>query len=86
MTTDNVPKIFESPNGGDTVYVREIGSNPRDRVLYSESEKKKSTVEQIREDQLWHDIRRAAKTNKALQDALDRAIIIYQLSKEHGTK
>jgi len=35
------------------------------------------------EDQLWGQIRRAAKTNPTLQDALERAIMIYQLSKEH---
>jgi hypothetical protein len=35
----------------------------------------------MREDQLWGNIRRAARTNPALQDALDRAIMIYNLSK-----
>jgi len=35
------------------------------------------------EDQLWGQIRRSAKTNPTLQDALERAIMIYQLSKEH---
>lgn len=34
----------------------------------------------IREEKLWDKIRRAAKTNPALQLALDRAIIIYHLS------
>ena len=34
-----------------------------------------------REDE--ENIRKAAKTNPALQDALDRAIVIYQLSKTH---
>ena len=33
------------------------------------------------EDQLWGQIRRAARTNPTLQDALERAIMIYQLSK-----
>jgi hypothetical protein len=37
----------------------------------------------IREDQLWGEIRREARTNPTLQDALERAIMIYQLSKEH---
>jgi len=35
----------------------------------------------IMEDQLWGKIRCAAKTNPTLQDALERAIMIYQLSK-----
>jgi hypothetical protein len=42
--------------------------------------------EHILDDNLWGKIRRAAKTNSALQEALDRAIIIYHLSKEDGTK
>ena len=33
------------------------------------------------EDQLWGQIRRAAKTNPTLQDALDHAIMIYRLTK-----
>ena len=33
------------------------------------------------EDQLWGQIRRTARTNPTLQDALERAIMIYQLSK-----
>jgi hypothetical protein len=39
--------------------------------------------EHIQENQMWGEIRRTAKTNPALQDALDRVIMIYQLSKEH---
>ena len=35
----------------------------------------------MKEDQLWGQIRRAAKTNTTLQDALDHAIMIYQLTK-----
>ena len=35
----------------------------------------------IMEDKLWGEIRRAARTNPTLQDALERAIMIYQLSK-----
>jgi len=38
-------------------------------------------VEHLEESALWGNIRRAAKTNPALQEALDRAKIIYTLSK-----
>lgn len=37
--------------------------------------------EHLKEDKLWSAIRRAAPTNPALQDALDRAIMIYKLTK-----
>jgi len=35
----------------------------------------------IQENKLWGEIRRAAPSNPTLQDALERAIMIYQLSK-----
>ncbi len=36
----------------------------------------------IQDSKLWGEIRRAAKTNIALHKALERAIIIYYLSKD----
>jgi hypothetical protein len=35
----------------------------------------------IQENKLWGEIRRAAPSNPALQDALDRVIMIYRLTK-----
>jgi hypothetical protein len=35
----------------------------------------------LMDSKLWGDIHRAAKTNPTLQDAIDRVILIYQLSK-----
>jgi hypothetical protein len=37
--------------------------------------------EHIRENRMWGEIRRAAQTNPTLQDAMDRVIMIYKLSK-----
>jgi len=71
--------IYESPDGGETVYVREPGSSQRQ--LHAQSPRAVSLHEQIKEDQLWGQIRRAAKTNPALKHALDEAILIYTLSK-----
>jgi hypothetical protein len=71
-------KIFESPDRGETVYVREEGST--DRTLYSESTEKQSLHDRIMEDQLWGNIRRAALTNQALQIALERVKVIYALT------
>jgi hypothetical protein len=72
--------IFESPDKGETVYKRESGS--LDRELVSISEKKKSLHEQLKEDQLWGEIRRKAKTNVALHDILNQAIMVYNLIKD----
>jgi hypothetical protein len=69
---------------GDTVYQREAGANPATRTEvgydYEETRMKKRHG-QMMEDQLWHNIRRAAHTNPALQDILDHAIMVYQLTK-----
>ena len=53
--------------------------------LYSPADLQ-TDLERIKADKLWGEIRRAAKTDPVLQKALDRAILIYQLSKDHGTK
>jgi len=74
-------KIFESPDGGETVYVREAGST--DQALHSESEKRKSLHDDIKESQLWGNIHRAAKTNPALQEALDRVKVTYYLTADY---
>jgi hypothetical protein len=37
--------------------------------------------DRLQEDKMWGDIRRLAKTTPALQDALERAIVIYKLIK-----
>ena len=71
--------IYESPDGGETVYVREHGSTQK--KLHSESPRAIDIREQVREDQLWAQIRKAAKTNPAIEDVLERARVIYQLSK-----
>jgi hypothetical protein len=68
---------------GDVVYSRKFGEI--DRYMTPEGQKIfNNTQSQIREDKLWGEIRRAAKTNNALQSALEECIIIYKLSKEYN--
>lgn len=38
---------------------------------------------QLREDQLWGNIRRCAKTDAELNEELERVIIFYRLKYEH---
>jgi hypothetical protein len=57
-----------------------------EQVFDSRTSDGRPLIEHVKENQLWGEIRLAAKTNKTLRDALDRAIIIYQLSKDNGTK
>ena len=71
-------KIYESPDRGNTVYEREFGDTDRKLV-------KRSLHDQLREDQMWGEIRRMARTNPIMQEELERVIILYQLLKEeHG--
>ena len=82
--------IYERDN--DKVYAREIGETDRKLVGYDykrvdpRTEDGQPLSERIKEDKLWGEIRRAAKSNEALQLALDRAILIYHMSKDHGQK
>ena len=73
--------IFESPDGGETIYERVVGSV--DRVLVSQSPKARSLHDDIMESKLWGNIHRAAKTNPALQEALDRVKVTYYLTKDY---
>ena len=81
--------IYE--RNGDEVYAREFGEKDRTLIGYKyEMENKpdprtndgRPLHEHIMEDKMWGEIRRMAKTNITLQKALDRAIMIYKLSKD----
>ena len=75
----NTTYIYE--RDGDTVFRREFGAIDREVVGYDHrTTDGRPLVDHIREDKMWGDIRRTAKTNPALQDAIDRVIIIYKLS------
>ena len=72
--------IYERANG--IVYAREEGADPSTRFQIGyESADAYDLHSNIIENQLWNDIRSAARTNPTLQDALDRVKVIYQLSK-----
>jgi hypothetical protein len=85
--------IYE--RSGNTTYAREFGADPTTRTeigwAYDPEESKRFDAQtsdgrplrdHIMEDKLWGEIRREAKTNITLQKALDRAIMIYKLSKD----
>jgi hypothetical protein len=89
--TPNATYIYE--RNGEEIYAREAGKTERKLIGYQYENKVdprtndgRPLYEHIKEDKLWGEIRRVAKTNKALQSALDRAILVYHLSKDHGKK
>ena len=86
--------IYERANG--VVYAREFGADPSTRVEVgygydpisghkidydSRTADGRPLHVHIQENKMWDEIRRAARTNSTLQDALERAIVIYKLSK-----
>ena len=85
----NTTYIYE--RNGEEIYAREIGKTDRKLIGYQYENKidprtpdGRPLYEHLKEDKLWGEIRRAARTNKALQSVLDRAIIVYHLSKDNG--
>jgi hypothetical protein len=76
-----MPNIYESPDGGKTVYVREFGSPTRVMTQSSIEDKLKSLVKNNEERQ-WRDILRAAETNPVLAEMLAQVKILYLLSKD----
>ena len=70
--------IYESADG--VTYARVTGTDQRWAVGWSlEAQQRR---EDMIENALWHDIRRAALTQPALQEALERAKMIYYLSRK----
>ncbi len=69
--------IYESPDGGETIYARIAGNYHRD--LVHQSEKKKDLYDQIKQDKLWGNIRRISKQDPALAQILEQAEIYYKL-------
>jgi hypothetical protein len=69
--------VYERADG--VTYAREFGSNDRTAIGWDYDTKCK--LDGLKEDKFWGEIRRAAKTNPALQEALDRVKVIYELSK-----
>ena len=76
--------IYERANG--TIYAREFGRTERTVVGYDPlvvSDGAASVPSHVVSSE-WNQIFRAAETNPALQEALDRVKIIYNLSKPDG--
>lgn len=77
-----VPLIYERVEG--TVYSRRVGELERTVVGHDHDPRTtdgRPLHDHIQDSKLWGEIRRMARTNPTLQDALERAIMIYQLSK-----
>jgi hypothetical protein len=79
-----MPRIFESPDGGMTVYTREVGS--KEKKLHYVSPTAKAEMKETLLTQEWLDIRHAAKSNPALQKSVDHLIMMYRLIKNGNSE
>ena len=77
----NTSYVYESPDGGHTIYAREQGADLSTRKIIGISLKKQEKLKEDAENQLWKDIRRESENNVALQNALQQCIMLYYLSK-----
>jgi hypothetical protein len=69
--------VYESPDGGNTVYRREPGNT--DRQLHYVSDKRKNLDRELEHAKLWGNIHRAAKTDSTLNEMLDQIKVYYTL-------
>ena len=76
--------IYEHHDG--VTYAREFGAPHSERFEIGRTAEKQSLIDDLREQKLWGNIHRAAKSNPLLQQALERAIMIYHLSEQDGKK
>jgi hypothetical protein len=75
--------IYERANG--TVYARKLGDSADQRFEVGHDYNHDTLYDDLIEAKLWGEILRAAEHNPALQDALDRVKVIYELSKQEDT-
>lgn len=77
MTSDIKGIIYESPDHGETVFARIVGTLERSKV----SETKKAHY--LAQWHEWKEILRAAEGNAALTDLINQAEVVYALIKEN---
>lgn len=68
--------IYESPDGGETIYRRKLNSLKRELVDISKDARIK------KEEVNWREILEAAEDNLVLQNAIERVKMLYHLAKK----
>lgn len=74
-----MPKIYESPDGGKTIYAREIGDS--DKILISEFLDNSISHREI---EMWKNILELSKHDEELLKTVEHAKLLYYL-KHHGS-
>lgn len=81
-TVSNITEvtIFESPDGGRTVYARHPGS--RHRELHWQSPELIKEQEDLKQQERWQFILAARATNPGLDEICKQAEVLYELSRK----
>jgi hypothetical protein len=76
--TPGATLIYE--RAGGVIYAREFGATPETRVVVGYDGTRNPAEEFVKSE--WNKIFQAAETNPALQEAIDRVKVLYNLSKQ----
>ena len=81
-TVSNITEvtIFESPDGGRTVYARRPGS--RHRELHWQSPEYTKEQQELKQQERWQFILAARSTNPGLDALCEQAEVLYELTKQ----
>lgn len=71
--------IFESPDGGRTVYARRPGSTHRE--LHLRDPELDKELAEMRNQERWQQILASRSTNTAINSLLEQVEILYELGK-----
>ena len=71
--------IYEHADG--VTYAREAGAHPGDRIAVGWTYDRLQRDERAKRVALWDRIYEMSKSNPALQEAIERVIVIYELQK-----
>ena len=71
--------IFESPDGGRTVYARQPGSTNRE--LYSQEPALQQELKDLENSKRWVEILQARKDNPELDHLCEQVEILYELGR-----
>jgi hypothetical protein len=73
--------IFESPDGGRTVYARRPGSN--ERTLHSRDPELQRELAELESQKRWVDIFQARQNNPELDRLCEQVEVLYELGRRH---
>lgn len=74
--------IYESPDGGNTIYRRPFGSDSSQRHLHSISKTHRRWQQKKQQLQLLQQVVDAAESDPELKEMIEKAIIYHQLKSQ----